>query len=266
MSEGDNKQHILVSNDDGYDAPGIVVLAEAMRAFGSVSIVAPARNHSGASSAITLHNAIALSRPREGLYVVEGTPADCVHLILSAGLLPTPPTLVVSGINAGSNLGNDTIYSGTVAAAIEGYNFGVPSVAFSLSPKNDSQEPPMHYATAAHVAAQIIQRYFSDTPKGKPAPAMPFLLNVNVPDVPLSEFKGIKAARLGQRHAPEPCVFVESKDKKDYYRIGDTGAAQGCDGDTDFHYVREGYAAVTPMATDLTEHQQIDTLGAWLGS
>ena len=257
---GSNMPHILVTNDDGYDAAGILALAEAMRAFGTTTIVAPATNHSGASSSLSLHRELTLRRPREDLYIVDGTPADCVHLVLASRLLPARPDVVVSGINAGSNLADDTIYSGTVAAALEGYSFGIPAFAFSMAIRHNTTDPAEHLETGVAVATKLVQRHLVDAPL---APS-PFLLNVNIPDIAPAQLQGIRATRLGWRHPAGACTLVAEDARGEVYRIGNAGTPKDADDDTDFAAVRAGYASVTPLAINLTARAQISPLQQWL--
>ncbi|MDH5300090.1 MAG: 5'/3'-nucleotidase SurE [Gammaproteobacteria bacterium] len=243
---------ILVSNDDGYTAPGILALAQAMRSLGNVSVVAPDRNKSGASSSLTLDLPIRAQRMSDGVIRVEGTPSDCVHLALT-GLLSEEPDLVVSGINNGANLGDDVIYSGTVAAAIEGRFLGLPAVAVSLV-GHDGQ----HLATAAAVAVRVVKHLAN-----APIPANT-ILNVNVPDIPLHELKGILPTRLGNRHKAEPVVRQLDPRGKEVYWIGPAGPEADAGEGTDFWAVNQGYASVTPIQVDLTRHQALKELSVWL--
>ena len=211
--------HILISNDDGYMAPGINALANEMRRFGRVSIVAPEHNHSGSSNALTLNKPLTVTNASEDVFVVSGTPSDCVHLALT-GLLDDRPDLVVSGINCGANMGDDTMYSGTVAAAIEGYIFGIDSIAFSQIDKGWAELP-----SAAAMAGRIVERFLARREKN---PAEPILLNVNMPNLPLHAMQGIRTTRRD--------------------------ASEG----TDFWATQHGFVSVTPLQIDLTSHKQID--------
>ena len=243
---------ILVSNDDGYFSPGIALLAERLAALGEVTVVAPERDRSGASNSLTLDRPLTVRRAANGFRYVNGTPTDCVHLALT-GLVDPLPDLVVSGINFGANMGDDTIYSGTVAAATEGYLFGIPSLAVSLAGKAGR-----HFETAAAVAVRMVQRFAS-------APfAAPVLLNVNVPDVPLSELGGIDATRLGRRHKAEPVVQMQTPRGETAYWIGAAGDAQDAGPGTDFHAVAAGRVSVTPLQIDLSQHQQLPLVMEWL--
>ena len=246
--------HLLISNDDGLDAPGIDALARGLERLGRVTVVAPDRDRSGASSSLTLTNPIRVHEDAVGRYRVAGTPTDCVHLAL-AGLLEDQPDLVVSGINSGANLGDDTIYSGTVAAAIEGRSLGLPAIAISLVIKRQGQH---HYETAAAVAARIIERLQSD-----PLPA-DTILNVNVPDVALDQLSGFQVTRLGKRHPAAKCVRELDPRGRPMWWIGPAGAEQDSGPGTDFNAVREGAVSVTPIHVDLTRYQAIDQVAGWI--
>jgi 5'-nucleotidase len=244
---------ILVSNDDGYTAPGIVALATALSSVAEVTVVAPSRNRSATSNSITVDRALRVHRAENGFfYVDDGTPADCVHLAVT-GLLDFRPDLVVSGINDGSNLGDDTIYSGTVAAAMEGYLLGIPSIAVSLAAR-----PVTHFATAAQVAVDLVRHYQAVKP------AAPWLLNVNVPDLPYAALKGMRTVRLGKRHQAEPVVRSTNAQGEVEYRVGPVGKAADAGPDTDFGTVAEGYASITPLSIDLTKFDALHLVKAWL--
>lgn len=243
---------ILVSNDDGYLAPGLAALAGAMRPFGTVTVVAPEQNSSGASNSLTLARPLTVSTAPDGVIFINGTPSDCVHVALT-GLLEQRPDLIVSGINNGQNMGDDTIYSGTVAAAMEGFLFGIPSMAFSLIDKGYE-----HLDTAAAMATEVVRRHLE-----RPLPG-PFLLNVNVPNRPLAEIKGIMATRLGKRHPSEPVVCTQNPRGEPIYWIGPAGAAREGGPGTDFHATADGYVSVTPLQIDLTHLQQLDGVRTWL--
>ena len=199
---------ILVSNDDGYDAPGITALAAALSSLAEITVVAPSRNRSATSNSITVDRALRITQADNGFFFVDGTPADCVHLAVT-GFLDFRPDLVVSGVNDGANLGDDTIYSGTVAAAMEGYLLGIPSIAVSLAAR-----PATRFDTAAQVARDIVARYQASVP------STPWLLNVNVPNVPYAELKGIRTVRLGKRHQAEPAVKAVNEMGEVEYRVG----------------------------------------------
>ncbi len=243
---------ILLSNDDGYFAPGIDHLARALADLGEITVVAPERDRSGASNSLTLDRPLSLRRTANGFYHVNGTPTDCVHLAVT-GMLDTLPDMVVSGINHGANMGDDTIYSGTVAAATEGYLLGVPAIAVSLVGKSGT-----HFATAAHVAHQLVQRYLANPVKE------PMLLNVNVPDIPLAELKGIRVTRLGRRHKAEPVVKATTPRGETVYWVGAAGEAADAGEGTDFHAVANNYASVTPLQIDLTHSAQLAMIQDWM--
>ena len=243
---------ILVSNDDGYFSPGIALLAERLGRFGEVTVVAPERDRSGASNSLTLDRPLVMRRAANGFRYVNGTPTDCVHLALT-GLIDPLPDLVVSGINFGANMGDDTIYSGTVAAASEGFLFGIPSMAVSLASKAGR-----HFETAAAVAIQLVERFAA-----KPM-REPMLLNVNVPDVALEQLGGIEATRLGRRHKAEPVVKLQTPRGETAYWIGPAGEAQDAGPGTDFNAVASGRASVTPLLLDLTFGRQLARVKDWL--
>lgn len=245
---------ILLSNDDGYFAPGLAALAEAMRGMGEVTVVAPERNRSGASNSLTLDRPLHLKEAPNGFYYVNGTPTDCVHLAVT-GMLDHEPDMVLSGINWGPNMGDDTIYSGTVAAAMEGYLLGVPAIALSLASFSGR-----NFATAGRVARQLAER-FRDRPFGAPV-----LLNVNVPDVPWDLLQGLRVTRLGRRHKAEPVVKQVSPRGETVYWVGAAGAAADAGEGTDFHAVDNGWVSVTPLQIDLTHAGQIAGLTEWLAA
>jgi 5'-nucleotidase len=244
---------ILLSNDDGYFAPGLEALAGAVAGLGDVTVVAPERNRSGASNSLTLDRPLHLKRAPNGFHYVNGTPTDCVHLAVT-GMLDHEPDMVLSGINWGPNMGDDTIYSGTVAAAMEGYLLGVPAIALSLASFEGK-----HFATAGRIARELAER-FSAQPFGAPV-----LLNVNVPDIPWDELKGMRVTRLGRRHKAEPVVRQVSPRGETVYWVGAAGAAADAGEGTDFHAVDNGWASVTPLQVDLTHAGQLDRLRGWLG-
>jgi len=243
---------ILVSNDDGYLAPGVAALADAMRPFGEVTVVAPEQNHSGASNSLTLTRPLTVHRADNGFLFINGTPTDCVHIALT-GLLEQPPDLVVSGINNGQNMGDDTIYSGTVAGAMEGFLFGVPAIAFSLVERGYA-----HLDSAARIAADIVARYMAD-----PIPG-PFLLNVNIPNLPYEAIAGITGTRLGRRHHAEPVIRSENPRGETIYWVGGAGSARDAGPGTDFHATANGYVSVTPLQVDLTHNGQLPIVREWL--
>jgi 5'-nucleotidase len=244
--------NLLLSNDDGYLAPGLASLAESMSRIGNITVVAPDRNRSGASNSLTLDVPVHARTDERGFIYVDGTPTDCVHLAIT-GLLTEEPDMVVSGINAGANMGDDVLYSGTVAAATEGRFLGLPSIAISLV--LDGKE---HYDSAAEVALQLI--------RGMPDMQVPAdtILNVNVPDLPLNEIKGIRATRLGYRHKAEPVIRSKDPRGETIYWVGPPGAEQDAGSGTDFYAVRNGYVSVTPLSVDLTRHSSIEDTRVWL--
>lgn len=245
--------NILISNDDGYQAPGIEALAAALRPLGRITVVAPDRDRSGASNSLTLVNPIRAVRSQEDVYRVDGTPTDCVHLAIT-GLLEQEPDMVVSGINAGANMGDDVLYSGTVAAAMEGRFLGLPAVAVSLA-----SSTPRHFETAARVAAVIVSRL-----RVRPLPP-DTILNVNVPDRPLGDLAGFAATRLGHRHRAEPVVKDLDPRGRTIYWVGPAGPEQDAGPGTDFHAIRAGQVSVTPIHVDLTRHRAIPDIDDWLG-
>ena len=246
---------ILLSNDDGYFAPGLAALAESMEDFGEVVVVAPERDRSGSSNSLTLDRPVSVRRTPHGFYHVNGTPTDCVHVAVT-GMLEHIPDLVVSGINRGANMGDDTVYSGTVAAATEGYLLGIPSIAVSLV----CEGVPQHFETAARVAGDLVRRCCA-----KPLPG-PVLLNVNVPDVQYESLLGVRVTRLGRRHKAEPVIKTQSPRGESMYWIGPAGDAQDAGPGTDFHAVASGFVSVTPLQIDLTHYRLMDDVVAWLGS
>jgi 5'-nucleotidase len=246
---------ILISNDDGIEAIGIRVLADSMRDLGNVTIVAPDKNCSGASNSLTLDSPIRIKELKDGVFRVSGTPTDCVHLALT-GLLSEDPDIVVSGINAGANLGDDVIYSGTVAAAMEGRFLGYPAIALSLVFGEDSGH--RHYDTAAEAAIRLVRQLQRD-----PLPA-DTILNVNVPDCPWQEIRGIEVTRLGYRHRAEPVVKTMDPRGREMYWIGPAGAEQDAGPGTDFDAIRRKCISVTPIHVDLTRYQALDQVAGWV--
>ena len=243
---------ILISNDDGYQAPGIVALYEALKDVAEVEVVAPEMNNSAKSNALTLHSPLQVTRAANGFRFINGTPADCVHIALT-GLLGYRPDLVVSGINNGANMGDDTIYSGTVGAAMEGYLFGVPAIAFSQVEKGWK-----HIDAAAAKARDLVLQMSTHNLviTGKE----PWLLNVNIPNLPVDAIKPMKVCRLGKRHAAEAVITQQSPRGDIMYWIGGAGPAKDDSEGTDFHATAQGHIAMTPLKTDLTEHGH---LGYW---
>ncbi len=244
---------ILLSNDDGYFAPGLERLAAALAPHAEITVVAPERDRSGASNSLTLDRPLTVRRAPNGFLFVNGTPTDCVHLAVT-GLLADLPDMVISGINLGANMGDDTIYSGTVAAATEGYLLGVPSIAISLASKNAA-----HFETAAQVALELLQRHDRNA-------AGAWLLNVNVPDVPHAELKGYRITRLGRRHKAENVIKTTSPRGETVYWVGAAGAAADAGDGTDFDAVEKGYASVTPLQIDLTNRDLMPTVASWLAT
>lgn len=245
---------ILLSNDDGYFAPGIEHLARALAKIADITVVAPERDRSGASNSLTLDRPLSLRRAANGFHYVNGTPTDCVHLAVT-GMLDELPDLVVSGINLGANMGDDTIYSGTVAAATEGFLLGIPGIAVSLCSKAGA-----HFETAARVAREIVETVVRERPQA------PLLLNVNVPDVPYAELRGRVVTRLGKRHKAEPVVRTTTPRHETVYWVGAAGAAQDAGEGTDFHAVGQGLVSITPLQIDLTHTQQLPLMRDWFGA
>jgi 5'-nucleotidase len=243
---------ILLSNDDGYFAPGLAALAQALAPLADITVVAPERDRSGASNSLTLDRPLMLRQAPGGFYYVNGTPTDCVHLAVT-GMLDHMPDMVISGINHGANMGDDTIYSGTVAAATEGYLLGIPSIAVSLANHN-----AVHFDTAARVVAELVQRI-----QAKP-PTEPMLLNVNVPDRAWDDLGGLAVTRLGKRHKAESVVKTTNPRGQTVYWVGAAGAAQDAGEGTDFHAVSSGFVSITPLQMDLTRFSQMDSVSAWL--
>ena len=241
---------ILISNDDGFQAPGVVALYEALKDVAEVEVVAPEHNNSAKSNALTLHTPLYVQRVANGFRYVNGTPADCVHIAMT-GLLDYRPDLVLSGINNGANMGDDTIYSGTVGAAMEGFLFGVPSIAFSQVERNW-----LHLDAAAAKARELVLQMFDQNLIG----ATPWLLNVNIPNLPLDRMGHVKLCRLGRRHAAEPVITQQSPRGETMYWIGAAGPAKDDAEGTDFHATAQGHIAMTPLKVDLTDH---DHLSYW---
>ncbi|HZM45408.1 MAG TPA: 5'/3'-nucleotidase SurE [Burkholderiales bacterium] len=243
---------ILLSNDDGYYAPPIALLAEMLAPLAEVTVVAPERDRSGSSNSLTLDRPLMVRRASSGFYYVNGTPTDCVHVALT-GLLTEPPDLVVSGINDGANMGEDTLYSGTVAAATEGYLLGIPSIAVSLV-----LEGRENFAAAGRVTVELVERFRERPLTG------PWLFNVNVPDVEYGALRGVQVTRLGRRHKAEPVIKMKSPRGETVYWVGAAGAAQDAGEGTDFHAVANGRVSVTPLQVDLTRVSQLEQLREWL--
>jgi 5'-nucleotidase len=246
--------NILLSNDDGFIAPGLKALHQRLNQQFEVMVVVPDRDRSGASNSLTLESPLRLTRRGKNFFSVNGTPTDCVHLALT-GLYDNPPDVVISGINAGANMGDDVIYSGTVAAAMEGRNLGLPAIAVSIA-----SFQPQYFATAVK-AIVVLLRQLSDFNE-KPDT----ILNINVPDIPWKEIKGFQATRLGKRHKAEP--VIKSKDPRGnaIYWVGSPGKKQDAGKGTDFYAVDQGYISVTPLQIDITRHQVINSIAKWLDS
>jgi len=242
---------ILISNDDGYLAPGLAALADALASVAEITVVAPDGNRSGASNSLTLDRPLSVQRAGNGYYVVNGTPSDCVHIAMTA-LLATPPDLVVSGINNGQNMGDDTLYSGTVAAATEGYLFGVPAIAFSQVDAGWA-----HVESAARVARDIVLRHAGIL-------ASPYLLNVNIPNLPYEQMGAFEATRLGRRHQSEPVVRTIDPRGREIFWIGAPGAQRDGSVGTDFHTTLQGRVSITPLQVDLTHKPQLALLAQGL--
>lgn len=238
---------ILVSNDDGYLAPGLAALADALSAIAEIVVVAPDSNRSGSSNSLTLDRPLSVYRAENGFYFVNGTPSDCVHVALTGGL-SFRPDLVVSGINQGQNMGDDTLYSGTVAAATEGYLFGIPAIAFSQVEKGWE-----HVDVAARFARDIVEHGFDMLPK-------PYLLNVNIPNLPYEQLRGWRATRLGKRHESEPVIRATDPHGREIFWIGPAGRARDAGEGTDFDAVASGHVSITPLQVDLTHARQLDLL------
>lgn len=245
---------ILLSNDDGYFSPGLLCLATHLSAVAEVTVVAPERDRSGASNSLTLDRPLNLRRAANGFFYVNGTPTDCVHLAVT-GMLDVMPDMVISGINAGANMGDDTIYSGTVAAATEGFLLGIPAIAISLAGKELA-----HYETAARIATELVGRFEKSTH------THPWLLNVNVPDVPYEQLQGRLVTRLGKRHKAEPVIKTINPRGETVYWVGAAGKAQDAGQGTDFHAIANNSVSITPLQVDLTQFGQLDAVQAWLGN
>ena len=245
---------ILLSNDDGHFAPGLNILAEHIAQLAEVMVVAPERNRSGASNSLTLDRPLSVRKASNGFYYVNGTPTDCVHIALT-GLMEDMPDMVISGINDGANMGDDTIYSGTVAAAMEGYLLGIPSIAISMSQHNST-----HFETAAKVAVELVQHY------QKHGFSSPTLLNVNVPDIPYNALQGTVVTRLGKRHKAEPVVQLKTPRNETVYWVGAAGLPYDGGEGTDFYAVANHKVSISPIQVDLTNHTQLTDINDWLKS
>lgn len=242
---------ILISNDDGYFAPGLATLAAHLSTLGEVVVVAPERDRSGASNSLTLDRPLSVRQAASGFYYVNGTPTDCVHVAIT-GFLDFRPDIVVSGINHGPNMGDDTLYSGTVAAATEAFLLGIPAIAVSLAGKNH------HFDTAGQVATDLVRRF-----QAQPF-SRPMLLNVNVPDIPADQLTGTEVTRLGRRHHAEPVVRAHNPRGEAVYWVGPVGPEQDAGNGTDFHAIRQQRISITPLMIDLTARDQLDEIHTWL--
>jgi 5'-nucleotidase len=238
---------ILISNDDGYLAPGIIALADALATIAEIVVVAPDSNRSGSSNSLTLDRPLSVQQATNGFYFVNGTPTDCVHVALT-GMLGARPDLVVSGINNGPNMGDDTLYSGTVAAATEGFLFGIPAIAFSQASHGWE-----NIDAAARLARDIVQRRFEQLER-------PFLLNVNIPNLPYEQLTRIVATRLGRRHSAEPVIKAQDPRGRDIFWIGPPGGTREAGEGTDFHAAAQGQVSITPLQIDLTHKSELDAL------
>lgn len=244
--------HIIISNDDGYESVGITALAAGLSDLAQLTVVAPDRDRSGASNSLTLDTPIRATEMPNGFMRVNGTPTDCVHLAIT-GLIDNEADMVVSGINAGANLGDDVLYSGTVAAAMEGRFLGLPAIAVSLA-GNDGK----HFDTAVKVVQTLIdQIHGSDLP-------IDTLLNVNVPDIPWAEIKGLQATRLGHRHKAEPVIKAKDPRGRNIYWVGPPGKEKDEGEGTDFYAIKNGYVSITPIKVDLTQHETVSKVADWL--
>jgi 5'-nucleotidase len=243
---------ILLSNDDGYLAPGLSCLAQALRPLAEVEVVAPERDRSGASNSLTLNRPLRVMEGANGFRYVDGTPTDCVHIAIT-GLMEREPDMVIAGINRGANLGDDVLYSGTVAAAMEGRFLGAPAIAVSLAGQDGR-----YFPTAAKVVVQLIERL-----RLEPLPA-DTILNVNVPDLPFEEIAGIEVTRLGHRHKAEPVIKTADPHGRPVYWVGGPGPEADAGEGTDFHAIRRHCVSVTPLHVDLTRYTALDQVASWL--
>jgi 5'-nucleotidase len=243
---------ILLSNDDGYFAPGLACLAELLSEIAEIIVVAPERDRSGSSNSLTLDRPLSLHKSHNGFYYVNGTPTDCVHLAVT-GMLDVMPDMVISGVNKGANMGDDTIYSGTVAAATEGFLLGIPSLAVSLVDGSNG-----NYLTAARVAADMVRRFREHEIQS------PVLLNINVPDIEYQQLKGTEVTRLGRRHKAEPVIKSQNPRGEILYWVGAAGPAQDAGKGTDFYAVQQKRISVTPLQIDLTRYDQLDLITGWM--
>lgn len=245
---------ILLSNDDGYFAPGLNILAQHIATIADITVVAPERNRSGASNSLTLDRPLSVKKAGNDFFYVNGTPTDCVHIALT-GLMDTMPDMVISGINDGANMGDDTIYSGTVAAAMEGYLLGIPSIAISMSQHNST-----HFETAARIAVELVKQYQKTQFKSAT------LLNVNVPDIPYDALQGRVVTRLGKRHKAEPVVQLKTPRNEIVYWVGAAGLPNDGGEGTDFYAVANNQVSMSPIQVDLTNHMQLHDIKDWLNT
>jgi 5'-nucleotidase len=243
---------ILLSNDDGYFAPGIANLAEILSGIADVTVVAPERDRSGASNSLTLDRPLSLHKSHNGFYYVNGTPTDCVHLAVT-GMLDMLPDMVISGINDGANMGDDTIYSGTVAAATEGFLLGLPSIAVSLVSVSRG-----NFSTAGKVVLNLVKRFIDNRFH------VPILLNINVPDIPYEQLQGVDVTRLGRRHKAESVIKSKTPRGETVYWVGAAGAAQDAGEGTDFYALQNNRVSITPLQIDLTRCDQIGYIKNWI--
>ena len=243
---------ILLSNDDGYFAPGLICLAETLSRIADIIVVAPERDRSGSSNSLTLDRPLSLHKSHNGFFYVNGTPTDCVHLAVT-GMLDMLPDMVISGVNDGANMGDDTIYSGTVAAATEGFLFGIPSLAVSLADVTDG-----NFLTASRVIVDMVERFAKNKIKA------PILLNLNVPDIKYDQLRGVDVTRLGRRHKAEGVIKSKSPRGNTVYWVGAAGAAQDAGEGTDFFSVQHNRVSITPLQIDLTQYDQLNLVKTWL--
>ena len=248
------RMRILIANDDGYLAPGLAALVKAMEGLGEIDVIAPEQNSSGTSNALSLHRPLSLYRGVNGFRYVNGTPSDCVHVALTGVM--ARPDLVLAGINNGANMGDDTLYSGTVAAAMEGFLFGIPAIAFSQVEKGWT-----HLDAAAAVARSVVEAVLASR-----RDARPFLLNVNIPNRADAMQLPRRVTRLGRRHASEPVIEQKSPRGETIYWIGPAGDAREAGEGTDFHATANGLVSITPLQVDLTDHDRLGDWGSALAS
>ena len=245
--------NILLSNDDGYRAPGLSAMVEAVSDFGEVTVITPDQDRSGASNALTLTVPVRVEQIENGYFVCSGTPTDCVHLGIT-GLMPQEPDMIISGINNARNLGDDVLYSGTVGAAMEGRFLGLPAIAVSLA-----GDDPIHFDTAGNVVRQLLEKMLQ-TPLSPST-----ILNINVPDLPRDQISGWQATRLGGRDRAYPAIRAPDPVGKDIYWIGAAGVEQDAGPGTDFFAIAQGYVSITPLTADMTDRTRLAELDEWLG-